>query len=379
MTHVTVVIPCCNQREYVADAIRSALSQSHLSLDVVVVDDGSTDGSSEVVGRSAAAAGGRVTLLRQENAGLAAARNRGLAASRGEYVWFLDSDDRLHRSAVADLSSRLDARPELALVCCGWREVADDGVTVLGSMRPHPHEDLLTALLLRKLFFFASATLLRRSSLERAGGFDARLRWGEDVDLWLRLALAGAKFDFHDGALLDYRVHAASMTAQIDATQIEHWQRGLRLFFARPDLPTDLRELEKEAWSMLHLESAGRFLRLGRMAQAREQLQAAQDSGFEPDKHANRQRFLDWAAGTAASSRTVDGAAFMTALFAALPEAWSAWRPLRGQALGRFHAARAFALMAAGRRGEARPHAMRAVWGDVTQRANRGLWRILLG
>jgi GT2 family glycosyltransferase len=379
MTHVTVVIPCYNQRNYVADAIRSALSQTHASLDVVVIDDGSTDRSGEVVERIAATAGGRVTLLRQDNAGLAAARNRGLAASRGEYVWFLDSDDLLRPSAAAELSARLDARPTLALVCCGWREVAGDGVTVLGSMRPRAHDDLLTELLLRKLFFFASATLLRRSSLERAGGFDARLRWGEDVDLWLRFALAGETFDFHDSLLLDYRVHVASMTAQIDAIQVEHWQRGLRLFLARPDVPTYVRELEQEAWCMLHLESAGRFLRLGRIAQAREQLHAAHQSGLRPDNHANRNRFLDWAAGTAANSRTVDGSVFITSLFESLPEPWSAWSTLCGQARGRFHAVRAFSLMAAGRRAEARPHALRALWGDAAQRANRGLWRLLLG
>ena len=86
---MTVMIPCYNQARFLGEAIESVLSQSHPDF-VVVVDDGSTDNTSEV-----ASSYGQVRLIRQENRGLAAARNRGLSEARGEYVVFLDSDDRL--------------------------------------------------------------------------------------------------------------------------------------------------------------------------------------------------------------------------------------------------------------------------------------------
>src|SRR5689334_21141299 len=89
---VTVVVPVYNTLPYVADALESALAQTHRELDVVVVDDGSTDGSSGVVVELAAREP-RIRVVRQPNAGLAAARNAGLAAAAGEYVAFLDSDD----------------------------------------------------------------------------------------------------------------------------------------------------------------------------------------------------------------------------------------------------------------------------------------------
>jgi glycosyltransferase involved in cell wall biosynthesis len=96
---VSVVIPCYNQARFLGEAIESVLSQSYRAFEVVVVDDGSTDNTSEVVARYAGADAG-VRLIRQENRGLAGARNRGLAEAEGEYVVFLDSDDRLLPDAL---------------------------------------------------------------------------------------------------------------------------------------------------------------------------------------------------------------------------------------------------------------------------------------
>ena len=107
---VTVVIPCYNQAHYLGDALRSVVDQGYTPVEMIVVDDGSTDDSAEV------ALGAGITPIRQPNAGLGAARNVGLAAARGEFVVFLDADDRLLPDAVASGVATLTASPKLSCV-----------------------------------------------------------------------------------------------------------------------------------------------------------------------------------------------------------------------------------------------------------------------
>ena len=110
-----MVIPCYNQARFLGDAIRSVLCQGYTDLEIVVVDDGSSDGTEEVAS-GYAEVDSRVKLIRQENRGLAAARNRGLAEVRGEYVVFLDSDDRLVSGALGVGVRELEAHPGCAFV-----------------------------------------------------------------------------------------------------------------------------------------------------------------------------------------------------------------------------------------------------------------------
>src|ERR1051325_1413095 len=119
---ISVIIPCYNQGHYLAQAIDSALDQLYPSLEVIVVDDGSTDGTPLV-----AASYPAVRLVRQPNSGLAAARNRGLADCRGTYVVFLDADDRLEPGALRAGASRLDSLPECAFVYGHVRLIDADG------------------------------------------------------------------------------------------------------------------------------------------------------------------------------------------------------------------------------------------------------------
>src|SRR4028118_1383709 len=123
----SVVIPCYNQARFLGEAIESVLSQTYTDFEVIVVDDGSTDDTAEVAS-SYAAEDARVRLVRQENRGLAGARNRGLAESRGEYVVFLDSDDRLAEEALEVGVRELDAHPECAFVSGHHRPISADGV-----------------------------------------------------------------------------------------------------------------------------------------------------------------------------------------------------------------------------------------------------------
>src|SRR5829696_4550567 len=123
---VSVVIPCYNQAHFMGEAIESVLTQSYQDLEVIVVDDGSKDTTAEV-GSAYATEDRRVRLIRQPNKGLAGARNRGLSEACGEYVVFLDSDDRLLVEALEVGVRELEAHPDCAFVSGHYRPISADG------------------------------------------------------------------------------------------------------------------------------------------------------------------------------------------------------------------------------------------------------------
>src|SRR5918994_6968888 len=128
---VSVVIPCYNQARFLGEAIQSVLCQGYPDLEIIVVDDGSTDATGEVASNFAKE-DPRVGLVRQENRGLAAARNRGLSEAGGGDVVFLDSDDRLVSGALAVGIRELEANPGCAFVSGLCRKITADGLVVPG-------------------------------------------------------------------------------------------------------------------------------------------------------------------------------------------------------------------------------------------------------
>ena len=203
---VTVVIPCYNQAHFLSEAIESVLCQSYTSFEVLVVDDGSTDNTSEVASRYT---GEEVRLIRQANRGRSGARNRGLDEAQGKYVVFLDSDDRLLPQALEAGVRELEAHPACAFVFGRETLMETDG-SFLGSPSP-PYTggtDYYEALL-RESYPALHAVMFRRAVIEAVGGFDASLPAAEDYDLYLRVA---SKFPIHhhDEVVAEYRRHAAN-------------------------------------------------------------------------------------------------------------------------------------------------------------------------
>jgi glycosyltransferase involved in cell wall biosynthesis len=206
---VSVVIPCYNQAHFLEEAIESVLSQSYPDFEVIVVDDGSTD-YTEKVASSYAAADQRVKLIRQKNRGLAGARNRGLAESRGEYVVFLDSDDRLLEEALEVGVRELESHPECAFVSGRCRFIAADGSPILRLEQEivagDPHLELLSAGPI-----LVPAVTYRRSAFEKVGGFDESYKAAEDYALYYRVA-SRFPIHFHDAVVAEVRRHEGSMT-----------------------------------------------------------------------------------------------------------------------------------------------------------------------
>lgn len=201
---VSVVIPAYNRADTIARALESVLAQDYARLEVIVVDDGSTDATQAVV---AGFADPRIRLVAQANAGVSAARNRGIAEARGALVAFLDSDDEwLPGKVSAQVALFQRASPRLGLVYTGFASVAADGTA---TEHPARHRGwIYRDLLARNVVTGCGSTaMFRRAALELAGGFDPALPANEDYDLVLRVArffeadcVAGPLARYHDAA-----------------------------------------------------------------------------------------------------------------------------------------------------------------------------------
>jgi glycosyltransferase involved in cell wall biosynthesis len=207
--NVSVVIPCYNQARFLGEAIQSVLGQGYPNLEVIVVDDGSEDNTEEVAS-GYAKEDPRVRLVRQENRGVAAARNRGLSEAGGEYVVFLDSDDRLVSEALEVGVRELEAHPGCAFVSGICRKITADGSIVPGweqfRVRDDPYLELL-----RSCPVYVPAVMYRRSVFEAVGDFDTSYKAAEDYDLYYRI-LARLPVYCHDTLVAEIRRHEANMT-----------------------------------------------------------------------------------------------------------------------------------------------------------------------
>ena len=203
---VSVVIPCYNQAHFLSEAIESVLCQGYTNVEVVVVDDGSTDNASEVASRYA---GAGVRLIRQENRGRSAARNRGLDETQGKYVVFLDSDDRLLPEALETGVKELEAHPACALVFGRHMLIETDGSSLGSPSPPYTGGTDYYETLLRDSYPGLNDVMFRRAVLEAVCGFDTSLPVAEDYDLYLRVASKFA-IHHHDEVVAQYRRHAAN-------------------------------------------------------------------------------------------------------------------------------------------------------------------------
>jgi glycosyltransferase involved in cell wall biosynthesis len=202
-----VVIPVFNGAGCVAEAVASVLAQDHRPLQVIVVDDGSTDGTAAVV---AALGAPEVELVRQPNRGHGAAKNAGLARAGGAYVAFLDADDVwLPRKLTAQLD-HLEAHPDLGFTVCGMRTA----VTAEAAAGLSPRQ--LERLTAPAPAWLPSGLVARRSVFDVVGGFDETLRHGNDTDWFARARAAGVASAVVDEVLLERRVHGTNESLKID-------------------------------------------------------------------------------------------------------------------------------------------------------------------
>lgn len=209
---VSIIISTYNRSRLLPEAIESVLAQTYPSVELIVVDDGSTDDTPAVAARY----GSRIHYIRQKNAGVSIARNRGFSASQGEFVGFLDDDDVYFKDKVALQVAALLEHPESPAANCNFYHMMQDGAL-------HSHNGIIPArdthhTLLLGNFIWMSGPLMRREALLAAGLFAPEMSLAADLDMWLRLSRLN-DFVTIQKPLGAYRIQAGSMVTKADLAE----------------------------------------------------------------------------------------------------------------------------------------------------------------
>lgn len=244
---VSIIIPCYNCEDYVVEAIDSVLSQTYSNCEIIVVDDGSTDGSLEVLGGF----GRDIRLESGINRGGCAARNRGIDLARGEYIKFLDADDALYHDAITtqvDLSSRIPADT----ICYGRVVDYETHQLVLDHRPPvqsFDREEMVRFCVLNEIL--TSCPLHRSVLLKGNTRFDEGLERGQEWNFHIRLAANGVRFMKHNDLVYKYRNHASkTRVSTLDLTPnsgTANAERFMRTFSYLEKTFTPLPPLLKQA------------------------------------------------------------------------------------------------------------------------------------
>ncbi len=210
---VSVIIPCYNYENYIGEAIESVKRQTYDNLECIIVNDGSTDNSLQVA-RAAIQGDSRFTLIDQVNQGVASARNCGAMASCGEFLSFLDADDRMLPNFLEELLKGLTQRSTLGLVY-GKLALMDDAGNVRREKSNWPGKFRMD-LQLDKKCQVPSCNMMRRQAFMRAGGFRQHTAPAEDAELWTRISLIGYDVELcTEDVVYQYRLHKRSATSMV--------------------------------------------------------------------------------------------------------------------------------------------------------------------
>jgi glycosyltransferase involved in cell wall biosynthesis len=182
---VSVIMPCYNSAAFIEQAVRSVLNQSYRGLELIVVNDGSTDASLDILQRISDP---RLKVIDQPNRGVVAARNHGLKEATGEYIAFLDADDKWREDFIEKMLAALQARLDAGLAYCGWQNVGLPGGRANPFVPPDYENEEKVEKLLWECRWPIHAVLVKRKLIDAAGGFDEAYSSAEDYWLWLRIA-----------------------------------------------------------------------------------------------------------------------------------------------------------------------------------------------
>jgi glycosyltransferase involved in cell wall biosynthesis len=254
---ISVVIPAYGTRETIEQSIDSVLVQTYPHYEIIVVDDGSPDNISSLIETSY---GKKVILIRQDNLGLAGARNTGIKHAKGAYIAFLDSDDVWLPDKLTTQAEQIKNSPNTDVFygdCYFW-----DGNTQSGLWTElHQQKDGLVPkeLIERTVMIPVLTAVVKAEALREVGGFDKTLRRVEDYDLWLRLAVAGKIFTASPEPLALYRINPKGLSSNVLAqavTQLEVYQKLIHNPLAQPFASQIKSQIRIFRHEILHLKRA---------------------------------------------------------------------------------------------------------------------------
>jgi len=259
MSTISVVIPTYNYGGFIGEALRSVFEQTVTPMEIVVVDDGSTDDTGAVV----ASFGERVKYVRQANAGVSAARNRGVDETSGELIAFVDADDIIQPQFLEAMLAEFSRDQGVGLVHCGTRLFDSETGDTLSFDLDGGAEGVADNLLLWEGPGFPAPGLVmvKRTAFMEVDGFDTRQKVGEDWDFCYRVARK-YKVAFVPEPLVNYRIHRAAAHYNL-----ENMEKGMSLFYEKAFNTKDREVLRLKARAIgnFHKVMAGSYFQAGRM------------------------------------------------------------------------------------------------------------------
>ena len=259
---VSVVIPVYNGEAFILECLRSVAAQTYPKLQIIVVDDGSTDRTAELVRQS----GMNTELVSQDHKNLPSARNTGIRHATGDFIALLDSDDLWHPDKIEAQVSMMMENPEAGLIFTDTEKIFPSGKTrrqkdkkqlskKINQQDPFP-------VLIKKNVIVPSSVLIRTSVFEKIGYFDEALNSCEDWEFWLRFPVHHLPIFFLDRVLTKYRFHGGNMSTKADAMQQGRLQ-VLTKVFEDPLLDPKYLRYKNRAFASIYAEAANAFYSAG--------------------------------------------------------------------------------------------------------------------
>lgn len=244
---VSIVMPCYNAEAHLPKSIGSVLAQTFKAWELIAVDDGSTDNTRSWLQNQTDE---RIRTFSQINKGVSAARNAGLTHCTGDYTAFLDADDTWSPDFLQSMVSVLDENPDAVLAYCGWQNLGIAGSRGEPFIPPDYQDSTKTLALLEGCRWPIHACLTRRSTIEAVGGFDPRLKIGEDYLLWMEVAARGRIIRVPN-VLAFYHHHGGPQATRDKARGLSDTLFAKQIFLERhPDLARKIpaEQLEALTW-----------------------------------------------------------------------------------------------------------------------------------
>lgn len=270
---VSVIVPAYNVQNYIEEALISLQQQTFANFEALVVDDGSTDETAEIVKRFCVQ-DSRFKLLQKPNGGLSSARNHGMKHASTDYIALLDADDRYEPDKLAAHVKVLDTHPEVGVVYSASKAIRDDGEATFMQLSGKPiYADPLKSLLCKNFVGHGSNAVFRRCIVAQVGFFDETLRSSEDVDYWIRIATLGC-WTFHRDPrpLACYRVRPSGLSFNV--TQMQRCNEQV-LESAYQRSPERVKAILPTAYAYLYRYLARLALTGGDIAEARQMIRRA--------------------------------------------------------------------------------------------------------
>jgi glycosyltransferase involved in cell wall biosynthesis len=253
---VSIITPAYNRASYLDETIQSVLNQDYPSIEYIVLDDGSTDNTRQVLQKYT----GRIIWETQPNMGETRTVNKGWSMAHGDIVAVVNSDDPLLPGAIREAVAFMQAHPDILVAYPDWNMIGPDS-KVTGHIHVPDYDYLF--MLRRHYCSVGPGAFIRRKAFDLTGMRDPEFKYVADFEYWLRLGLYG-KFARIPKTLATWRVHpdAASLSHKGTAMADEHI-RLMEKFYSRPDLPPEVLRVRREAFAWAHLVAAATYGRGG--------------------------------------------------------------------------------------------------------------------